>query len=258
MKKLAIFALSIFIIGSFFNVAQSAVNSFLPISLTKQMGQGSTGSSVITLQNFLVQYGYLTGMVDGKFGPKTKAAVIKYQKTNKISPTGFVGPLTFASINKAIASFVSSSSSYIGSTLNTSTTKTLSISTPSLLATGQVGVDYNVSIDAVGGGEGYSNWEVVSGSLPPGIILVVTSIKCIKAACYNWMPAYISGTPTETGSYSFTMQVVSGNEKFQKDFTLQITNPVLHVCEYAQPPTGFHYQNLKQYPPCGADLVPNQ
>lgn len=274
MKKFTLFILSIFIICSFFSVARAVTL----VSLTNQMGIGSKGSSVMALQSFLVSKGYLTGIVDGKFGPKTKAGVIKYQKANKISPTGFVGPLTFASINKAIADkaisgFVASpnpdtTSSSTGTTTtntNTSTPQKLSISTSSPLPTGQVGMQYQADIEGVNGAVGY-NWEVVSGALPPGILLTVTAIRCIKAPCYNFMPARISGTPTQAGSYNFTIQVMSGDEKFQKVFQLNIgdtSNSVsgggnsLVVCEYAQPPMGYHYENMHTHPPCGADLVAN-
>jgi len=248
--------------------------------LTKQMGIGSKGSSVVALQNFLVNKGYLTGTVDGKFGPKTKAGVIKYQKVNKISPTGFVGPLTFASINNAISGTISSNSntsttgatgtntststgtttSSTGTTTSTHTTQALSISSASTLPTAQVGTDYRVDIEAMGGTAGYNNWEVISGALPPGMLLTVISIRCIMAPCYNWMPASISGTPTQAGTYNFTMQVYSGDEKAQKSFVLEVANQNSGsgvVCEYAQPPAGYHYENMHTHLPCGANLVAN-
>jgi hypothetical protein len=74
------------------------------------------------------------------------------------------------------------------------------------------------------------------------------------------MPARISGTPTQEGSYNFTMKVMSGDEQVQKNFTLQInssTSNSLVVCEYAQPPAGYHYENVHTHPPCGATLVAN-
>jgi peptidoglycan hydrolase-like protein with peptidoglycan-binding domain len=36
--------------------------------------------------------------MDGDFGPKTKAAVITFQKLNGLVPDGLVGPLTKATI----------------------------------------------------------------------------------------------------------------------------------------------------------------
>lgn len=64
---------------------------------------GSTGPDVVTLQQFLVAQGYLVmpaGVPMGKFGALTKAAVIKYQIANNISPAvGYVGPVTRAQLN---------------------------------------------------------------------------------------------------------------------------------------------------------------
>ncbi len=266
MKKLAFFVLSIFIIFGFVSFAGAMVKPYEPVLLSKQMGLGSKGDSVMVLQNFLVTKGYLSGIVDGKFGPKTKAAVVAYQKANKISPTGFVGPLTFAAINKAIVA-ASSSSNTNTNTNTSSNTKPLSIKNVSPLPSGQVGVEYKLDIEGVGGTAGY-NWEIVSGSLPQGLLLTKTAIRCIMAPCYNWMPAYISGVPETAGSYAFTVEVMSGDEKVQKNFTLEISNASAAlsgsgsttgntgvVCEYARPPMGYHYENMKTYPPCGATLV---
>jgi peptidoglycan hydrolase-like protein with peptidoglycan-binding domain len=204
--------------------------------------------------------------VDGKFGPKTKAAVIAYQKANKIPSTGFVGPLTFASINKGITALNTETNTNTNTGNNTS--QKLAIKNTSPLPPGTVGVPYELDIEGVGGAEGYNNWEIVSGKLPPGILLTVTAIRCIKAPCYNFIPARISGTPTESGNYGFIMKVTSGDEEVQKILSLEILNSTATssgggssagstgvVCEYAHPPTGYHYENMKTYPPCGATLT---
>lgn len=60
---------------------------------------GSTGNDVLELQKRLGM-DYSTG--PGIFGPRTLAAVVKYQKANGIYPTlGYVGALTRASLNKS-------------------------------------------------------------------------------------------------------------------------------------------------------------
>lgn len=263
MKKFVLLSVFIFIIFGFVFSFVRAYDPVQPVLLSKQMGVGSKGSSVVTLQSFLISKGYLSGVADGKFGPKTKAAVVAYQKANKISPTGFVGPLTFASINKMLSLSVNT-----GNNSNTNNTNTpLSIKNPSVLPAGQVGVEYRLDIEGVGGGAGY-NWEIVSGTLPTGLLMTKTAIRCIMAPCYNWMPATISGIPEVAGVYAFTMEVSSGDEKFQKNFSLEIkaantamsgndstTSNTSVVCEYARPPMGYHYENMKIHPPCGAELV---
>ncbi len=220
MKKIAFLFLSVFIIFSFVFSAQAASLA----TLNKQMGLGSKGESVVSLQSFLVQKGFLSGVADGKFGPKTKAAVVAYQKANKISATGFVGPLTFASINNAIASMNAGTNT--NTNTGASTNKKLSIKNTSPLPLATVGVEYNLDIEGVGGAAGY-NWEIVSGSLPTGLLMTKTAIRCIMAPCYNWMPARITGIPEASGIYSFTMEVTSGDEQIQKSFSLEVLNSPL-------------------------------
>ena len=55
---------------------------------------GQTGDRVKKLQQVLNELGYNCGNVDGKFGPKTLAAVKKFQKAMGISVDGKVGPET--------------------------------------------------------------------------------------------------------------------------------------------------------------------
>ena len=64
-------------------------------SFTRNLTVGSTGADVTALQ---VKLGVTPAT--GYFGSITKAAVIAYQTANGISGTGYVGPLTLASLNK--------------------------------------------------------------------------------------------------------------------------------------------------------------
>ena len=59
--------------------------------------QGSQGQSVKTLQQLLTAAGY-TLAVDGIFGPRTEAAVKKFQKDNGLVVDGIVGPKTWSSL----------------------------------------------------------------------------------------------------------------------------------------------------------------
>jgi hypothetical protein len=59
--------------------------------------QGSSGTSVVTLQNDLDQLGYNLSQ-DGSFGPATRAAVVNFQARHGLSQDGVVGPLTWAAI----------------------------------------------------------------------------------------------------------------------------------------------------------------
>ena len=61
------------------------------------------------VQKKLKRWGYYTGEVDGINGPKTKAAVKKFQKKYGLTQDGIVGPLTAAKMGISLSSSTSSS-----------------------------------------------------------------------------------------------------------------------------------------------------
>jgi murein L,D-transpeptidase YcbB/YkuD len=67
-----------------------------PLNLSRTLRLNMTGDDVKALQTYLNTAGFNCGIVDGKFGPKTKAGVILFQKANGLVPDGIVGPLTMA------------------------------------------------------------------------------------------------------------------------------------------------------------------
>ncbi|WP_371780880.1 DUF7927 domain-containing protein [Streptosporangium subroseum] len=87
---------------------------------------------------------------------------------------------------------------------NQSTTRTVSVTiaplptfTFSAPPSGQTGVAYSFPLTVSGGTVPYT-WSVTAGSLPPGLTL-------------NASTGVVSGTPTTTGSYPVTVQVVDAN-----------------------------------------------
>jgi hypothetical protein len=67
---------------------------------TRNLFLGCTGYDVLLLQRALVkEVGFDPANCIGTFGPKTFAGVLALQKKRGISATGFVGPLTRASLN---------------------------------------------------------------------------------------------------------------------------------------------------------------
>jgi len=59
---------------------------------------GSRGSDVAEVQARLNELGYIPGPIDGIFGKKTEAAVIRFQRDRGLTPDGIVGPLTYNSL----------------------------------------------------------------------------------------------------------------------------------------------------------------
>ena len=74
---------------------------------------GSSGANVTKVQNRLIQYGYMTGSADGKYGEKTRDAVLLFQKRNGLTVDGRVGKATAAALGVTLTSSTSSSSSTI-------------------------------------------------------------------------------------------------------------------------------------------------
>ena len=67
------------------------------------MKQGSSGPAVRKLQRKLKKLGFNPGRLDGVFGRKTRAALIKFQKSRGLVADGIVGPQTLAALNLRIA-----------------------------------------------------------------------------------------------------------------------------------------------------------
>jgi M6 family metalloprotease-like protein len=63
------------------------------------------------------------------------------------------------------------------------------------------------------GGTGTNTWQVVSGALPTGLTLAANG--------------RITGIPSQTGSFTFTVRVTSGAQQQQQQFGLVITAPTL-------------------------------
>ncbi len=59
---------------------------------------GSKGSSVISVQKELKAAGISPGAVDGEFGPKTRAAVMRYQRKHRLEVDGVVGAKTWSAL----------------------------------------------------------------------------------------------------------------------------------------------------------------
>jgi hypothetical protein len=92
------------------NTKPHTVNQVQCLDLSKnlKMGSGAKGVNlqlvrlssdseimqVVNLQNFLIEGGYMKGVATGYFGGQTLNAVKKYQRTNGIQATGFVGEKT--------------------------------------------------------------------------------------------------------------------------------------------------------------------
>lgn len=69
---------------------------------------------------------------------------------------------------------------------------------PATLPPCTVGVNYSVTLTAIGG-RGSKNWVIIAGNLPPGLTLIRV----------NSSTATISGVATRDGQYNFNIRVTS-------------------------------------------------
>ena len=74
-----------------------------PAALAAVLEVGSSGGSVTEVQKKLIQWGYLTGSADGKYGEKTRAAVLAFQRKNGLAADGRVGPATAAAMGVTLS-----------------------------------------------------------------------------------------------------------------------------------------------------------
>ncbi|MEV7865215.1 peptidoglycan-binding domain-containing protein [Streptomyces sp. NPDC088124] len=65
-------------------------------TMTAVIGVGNTGNHVTEAQCMLLGWGFNPKGVDGTFGANTKAALIKFQKDQRISADGVVGKTTWS------------------------------------------------------------------------------------------------------------------------------------------------------------------
>ena len=87
------------------------------------MRVGSTGTDVKSLQQKLIELGYLSGKADGIYGVKTAAAVKAFQKAMKLSADGVAGQKTLASLN-GTSTAASKTTASTTTTLKTPTAQT--------------------------------------------------------------------------------------------------------------------------------------
>ncbi|MGE5743111.1 MAG: M6 family metalloprotease domain-containing protein, partial [Gemmatimonadota bacterium] len=77
---------------------------------------------------------------------------------------------------------------------------------------GTMGAGYADTLRASGGGATQS-WQIVLGSLPPGLALSVAG--------------RITGFPSQVGQFPFTVRVVSGAQSQQQSYSISVTAPTL-------------------------------
>jgi PKD repeat protein len=147
------------------------------------------------------------------------------------STQNLTNQVTWSSTNTAVATIntsglattASTGSTTIRATLGAvSGTASLTVSpqaavsiTTTALPGGTQGAAYSTTLAASGGTPPYT-WSLASGTLPPGLALGASS-------------GVISGTPTATGTYSFTVQVAAGAQTATKALSIVVAPAVTSI-----------------------------
>ena len=87
--------LGIALIASLMIAAQAHAGAILEL--------GSSGESVTKVQKRLIQYDYMNGTADGKYGAQTQSAVELFQRRNGLAVDGRVGAQTAAALGVTIS-----------------------------------------------------------------------------------------------------------------------------------------------------------
>jgi N-acetylmuramoyl-L-alanine amidase len=74
-----------------------------PAPVSALSRSGSHGTEVTQIQTRLKKWGYYTGGVDGKYGAKTRTAVIAFQKKNGLTADGVAGNATLRALGISTA-----------------------------------------------------------------------------------------------------------------------------------------------------------
>jgi len=73
------------------------------MALAAVLEVGSSGEDVKKVQQKLIQWGYLSGTADGRYGEKTRSAVLAFQRKNGLAADGRVGPGTAAAMGVTLS-----------------------------------------------------------------------------------------------------------------------------------------------------------
>ena len=105
--------------------------------------------------------------------------------------------------------------------------------TTTSLQDGFKNVNYGTETLFATGGDGSYSWSVVAGSLPPGLSLTTNGVV-------------VTGTPTVTGAWTFTVEVTSGGQSARQALSIDVS-PTLEVTTTSLPngvPNGAYQQTL--------------
>lgn len=73
-----------------------------PVFGSRLLRKGRVGWDVSVLQFRLAWHGFPSGPMDGAFGPRTRAAVIRFQRSRRLATDGRAGPATYRALRRPL------------------------------------------------------------------------------------------------------------------------------------------------------------
>lgn len=134
---------------------QAGTSTAASVTFTRDLTNGSSGSDVTALQNWLIAKGFTIGAgATGYFGPQTTAALARYQASVGITPAaGYFGAITRAKVNAT------------GTTPTTPTTPSNPGTSTGALKGGEADLsDYDLKREESAGSEGEEGVEIATAS----------------------------------------------------------------------------------------------
>lgn len=139
-------------------------------TVTATLRYGDSNANVTTLQNRLIELGYLVGTADGNFGSSTKAALVAFQTANNLTRDGMAGAKTQTALyaNSAIKNQVSTDSTLkigtVSDAVKVLQTRLISLGYLSGTADGNFGVKTSVALISFQKSNGLSGDGVAGAS----------------------------------------------------------------------------------------------
>jgi len=134
---------------------------------SRTIKRGAFGWDVSVLQFLLTLDGFDLGLLDGSFGPSTRAAVVAFQRDSNLVPDGIVGPATRAALCPTPGCVSTALTSRRGAAASGTSLSRCSITCPDTTGRGRFGsaTALGISASTTCGESCWMPWPCMSGQL---------------------------------------------------------------------------------------------
>lgn len=138
-------------------------------TLDRILTLGSTGNDVVSVQNYLINLGYLKGTADGSYGNVTKAAVIMLQANESLGGNGNVDNDTYLRIQQTNKKFISLKKGSMGNSVAVMQSYLIKLGYLDISANGEFGTETEKALKRFQSVNGISS-DGVAGTQTLGVL----------------------------------------------------------------------------------------